>query len=213
MSKFWKSISDFFKSDDEHVITDEEWEKLQAEQAQKTEETGDEPEELEDGGWICPECHTSNPSGVEFCTECGYHPGSFTDILPTMTNAQLELVLGGSCRYPAEELEMLEKELERRHVHFQAHQDDESPDVNQAERGRLEQEYAEQPAESLYEIVENLDYTPEARLAARAVLRGRGLPEMRESAGPALSQWKCPRCGRQNPETEYFCTSCGEYRY
>lgn len=152
----WQSIKDFFAEEETHLITDEEWEQQQAEEARRRSELllDDEPLE-EDNSWYCPRCHKKNDEEAIFCERCGFHPGSFRDVLDALTEEQIRLVLEGSnsLRYPAEELHLLENELIRR--------------------------------------------------------AGGEVAAEETSAG-----WKCVVCGQtDNPEEEYFCKNCGEYRY
>lgn len=231
MSKksFWQGLTDFFKSEDEHLITDEEWEQMQAEQAEKaakeqqenqaaepaqgvSEETGAAESEAEAAAWQCPECKKMNEPELVFCRRCGYHPGSFAPLVEQMSTSLIELVLNGNSRYPKEERALLEAELQRRSFAEQARQDEQAP-VDEAELQRLTQEYEPLSPDALYEIVENLDYTPEARLAARAALRAQGQPELREKKPQAEEGWKCVACGAENREEDFFCVKCGEYRY
>ena len=154
IKNFWEVLKDLFRDEDEHIITDEEWAEMQAEERRKREELllDDEPLEV-DNRWKCPVCHRYSPEDAVFCVRCGYHPGSFKDIVGDMTDEQIRVVLGGSNRYPAEEIRFLENELVRR--------------------------------------------------AGGAV----------EETVPA-SGWKCTACGQEdNPEEEFFCKKCGEYRY
>ncbi len=226
---FWQGLKKFFEDDSEHLITDEEWETMQA--AQKTQAEAEEADEPQQSAfWRCPECHMPNEQERLFCARCGFHPGSFRDILPQMTTEQLELVLGGSCRYPAAELRLLERELARRTAGPAAKPAAAKPaaaedaPIDPAELERLTQVYRDKPAAALYAIVTDGEYTPEARGAARAELRRQGLPETPSSApgapgadaqAPAEQPqgWKCVRCGACNPEEEYFCKACGDYRY
>lgn len=106
---FWQGLKDFFKDDDAHIITDEEWETMQSEKQPEEEQP------LEEGVyWRCPECRHANLEGSIFCSRCGFHPGSFREVLSQLTTEQLRLVLGGSCRYPVQERRLLEEELARR---------------------------------------------------------------------------------------------------
>lgn len=59
----------------------------------------------------------------------------------------------------------------------------------------------------------NLRYpAEELRLLENELLRRAGA-EVPEEAPPAAG-WKCVVCGQEdNPEEEYFCKNCGEYRY
>ncbi len=152
---FWQGLKDFFKDEETHIITDEEWEAMQAEEAAKAAEAGESggPLEIEDG-WRCPECYKRNGPERLFCERCGYRPGGFEDVLADMSSEHIQIVLKGSIRYPAQQLQLLENELARR----------------KAGQGAV-------------------------AFAAR--------PE----------GWKCTRCGAVNPEEEYHCTACGEYRY
>lgn len=239
---FWQGLKDYFKDEGPHLITDEEWEAMQAQQRQ-AEEAADAPDdavdEMGDAAadgtlgvspgeapdawpqmtyWRCPECHTANPEPLLFCARCGYHPGSFRDVLSRMTTEQIELVLGGSCRYPAAELRLLEGELARRRAPATpAASPAPEGEIDPAELARLAQRYQDSPDAALYEVLADPDYTPTARHAARAELARRGLPADPAAADPALapavSGWKCTRCGKQNAEEAYFCTACGEYRY
>lgn len=112
---FWQGLKDLFREEEDHIITDEEWAEMQAEELKKREELllDDEPLE-EDNSWRCPVCKRRSPEDTVFCIRCGYHPGSFRDIIDDMSDEQIRLVLGGSNRYPAEEIRFLENELVRR---------------------------------------------------------------------------------------------------
>ncbi len=150
---FWQALKDYFKEDEVHIITDEEWEQMQATEAEKA--AADDTPLEEENGWRCPECHRMNEAGSQFCSRCGYHPGGFENVAARMTDEHIQLVLRGSIRYPADQLRLLENELARR---------------------------------------KNGDAAPEAPAEAAA-------------------GWTCPRCKAQNPEEEYFCAQCGEYRF
>jgi hypothetical protein len=151
---FWETLKELFRDEEEEIITDEQWAEMQAEERKKREELllDDEPLEV-DNSWKCPVCHRKSPEDAVFCIHCGYHPGSFRDIIDDMTDEQIRMILNGSNRYPAQEVRFLENELVRR------------------AGGTVEEE-------------------------------------------PVGEGWKCAICGQEgNPEEEFFCQKCGEYRY
>lgn len=233
---FWQGVKDFFKDDGPHLITDEEWEAMQAAAREQAAQDGDAaetaddlPEEVLPQSWFCPECHTRNAAPLLFCRRCGYHPGGFAGVLAQMTDEQIELVLNGSCRYPAAELRLLEKELVRRKTRGVADPSaaglPPAAELDAAEWQRLAAQYRETPAATLYAILSDADYTPEARRAAADELARRGLSQSpapatgedttpgADAAADAPQGWKCTRCGAENPPDEYFCAACGDYRY
>ena len=65
---FWEVLKDLFRDEDEHIITDEEWAEMQAEERRKREELllDDEPLEV-DNRWKCPVCHRYSPEDAVFC--------------------------------------------------------------------------------------------------------------------------------------------------
>ena len=79
---FWETLKELFREDEVEIITDEQWAEMQAAERKKREELllDDEPLEV-DNSWKCPVCHRSSPEEAVFCIHCGYHPGSFREII------------------------------------------------------------------------------------------------------------------------------------
>lgn len=184
---FWQGLKDFFKDDEPHLITDEEWETMQAE--------GEETPQDEDG-WRCPECRHKNGEDAPFCSRCGFHPGSFEGLLAQMTDAQLRLVLEGSVRYDAAQRAEVRAEQERRAAAA----------ADPARLAALTAQQATMEDTVLQSIAVGQD--PVAAFAARQLLAERDV-----AVQPAVKGWQCGRCGAENAAEAYFCTGCGEYRY